>query len=100
MAALVLSVAACATATAPLVSATPGVMHASILAVRAVPPGALQGMAARALGSMAAPPAALTEFIVRTSDGRTISVVQPAQADLQPGTEAVLTPGSRPRLTL
>jgi outer membrane lipoprotein SlyB len=91
--------AGCAVTTGPAISAPAALgTHTSIVAVRPVPALVGDGMAARVLGS-ASHPVNLAEFIVRTDDGRTLSVVQPADAALKPGTSALLTAGARPRLT-
>ncbi len=94
------SVTGCAVEAPPASIATaPTIVRASVLAVRPIPASPAQSSAARLLGSTERPERALTEFIVRTADGRVMSVVQPADPDLAPGSEAVLSPGSRPVLT-
>ncbi len=95
------TLAGCA-APEPVVTRAPGpaiALRASILAVRMVPASVTQGGAARLLGGTTWPSTPLSEFIVRTEDGRLLSVVQPAEADLSVGSQALLLPGSRPRLT-
>jgi hypothetical protein len=58
----------------------------------------MQTDAARLLGGDGGRDMPLSEFIVRTMDGRLVSVVQPSAADLTAGADVAVRGGDRPRL--
>jgi hypothetical protein len=58
----------------------------------------MQTDAARLLGGDGGRDVPLSEFIVRTMDGRLVSVVQPSAADLTAGSDVAVRGGDRPRL--
>jgi len=95
--------AACApTAPAPQLAAGPPAtaVRARVVAVRALD-GVSTGQAPvlRAIGAhadaTATPGAAGTEIVLRTEDGRTVSVVQPDAAGLRPGDQVILQGAER-----
>jgi outer membrane lipoprotein SlyB len=114
---LACGLAGCASGVRPAMPAAPAVASAAsgpkegtVAAVRpiaplpaesGVAPGAdPAGAILAAMGVAAAPSGgrALTEIIVQTNDGQTLSVVQPNAAGLVSGAQVVLLPGPLPRL--
>jgi hypothetical protein len=89
--------AACAGTVAPAPVVDAGV-RGRIVTVRPVPAAAMQTDAARLLGGDGGGDMPLSEFIVRTMDGRLVSVVQPSAADLTAGADVAVRGGDRPRL--
>ena len=96
----------CAAQTQPpvrkaLAPAPPPGLRGIILAMRPVPPASPQPVQVllSGLDPQAGPTALpLLEFIVRTSIGTTIAVVQPESGNLQPGEHVSILSGTPPRI--
>jgi len=88
--------------TVPAPPPAPG-MGGTILAMRPVPIAAIQPVSLLLSSSgraISAPAHNLYEFIVRTADGTTIAVIQPATADLRPGEQVRIASGPPPRIDM
>jgi hypothetical protein len=78
-------------------------LSGTILAVHPVPAASLQQVETLLSGADPQSDAVagdLSEFIVRTGDGTTISVVQPETADLHPGEQVRIVGGESPHISV
>jgi len=90
-----------AVAPAAVTAEASGPLYATVALVRPVPPASADGegavLAALGLGAGGGPDG-LSEILVRTDDGQTLSVVTTEAASFAPGARVVLLPGSPLRL--
>jgi hypothetical protein len=79
-------------------AATPSPIRATVVAIRHLPTTTTGAPVLQAIGSKPTAGAAGAEYILRTEDGRLISLVQPDDPAVKRGDQVVLVDGQRLRL--